>query len=98
MSAKAAQHGLLVAGGFMHYDKRADVLSNVALLFDRRGRRIGRYDKVHPYSPEILYQGVTPGVKVPVFRTPFGTVGFMICYDSWFTDVAELLALKTYQP
>ena len=94
MSSKAAQHSLLVAGSFMHYDKRADVLSNVALLFDRRGRRIGRYDKVHPYSPEILYQGVTPGVKVPVFRTPFGTVGFMICYDSWFTDVAELLALK----
>jgi predicted amidohydrolase len=33
-------------------------------------------------------------VDVPVFHTDFGHVGVMICYDSWFTDVAELLALK----
>jgi predicted amidohydrolase len=88
------EHGMYVAGGFMCYDKRTDVLANVALLFDRRGRRIGRYDKVHPYSPEVLYQGVTPGNDVPVFKTPLGKIGFMICYDSWFTDVAEVLALK----
>ena len=49
MSGKAIEHGMYVAGGFMCYDKRTDVLANVALLFDRRGRRIGRYDKVHPY-------------------------------------------------
>ena len=94
MAQKAQLYGNYVAGGFLCYEKKTDRLYNTALLFDRRGRRIGRYNKVHPFSPENLDDGVTPGTQVPVFKTDFGKVGFMICYDSWFTDVAELLALK----
>ena len=52
------------------------------------------YDKIHPYSPELFDPGITPGGKIPVFETDFGKIGFMICYDSWFTDVAEALALQ----
>ena len=94
MARKAREHGMYVAGGIYYYEKGTDRLYNTALLFDRKGRRIGRYDKNHPYSPEILDDGVVSGTEVPVFKTDFGTVGMMICYDSWFTDVAELLALK----
>ena len=67
---------------------------NTALLYDREGALVGLYDKVHPYSPENNELGVTPGTKVPVFQTDFGKVGFAICYDIWFPDVCELLALK----
>jgi predicted amidohydrolase len=94
MRSKAREHGMYVAGGIYFYDKRADRLLNRVPLFDRAGELVGSYDKVHPYSPEILEQGVTPGERVPVFRTDFGLVGILICYDSWFTDVAELLALR----
>jgi len=31
---------------------------------------------------------------VPVFQTDFGRVGMVICYDSFFTDLFELQALK----
>jgi predicted amidohydrolase len=55
---------------------------------------IGCYDKIHLYGPELNQLGVTPGGSAPVFRTDFGKVGFMTCSDSWFTDVAELVALK----
>jgi predicted amidohydrolase len=94
MSEKAARHRMYVAGGILLYDRRADRLTNTVLLFGPRGRLAGRYDKVHPYSPEILDSGVAPGREAPVFRTRFGKVGVMTCYDSWFPDMAELLALK----
>jgi len=94
MAEKARQHGMYVCGGFYYYERKTDQLFNTALLFDRKGRQVGKYFKNHPYTPEILDSGVTAGTEVPVFRTDFGTVGIIICYDSWFTDVTELLALK----
>ncbi|MFC5653790.1 carbon-nitrogen hydrolase family protein [Paenibacillus solisilvae] len=94
MSQKAKQYGMHVAGTFYHMDVSADSLYNTGLLFGRQGEIIGRYDKNHLFSPELLEGGVRPGSDIPVFETDFGKVGMMICYDSWFTDVAELLALK----
>lgn len=94
MSAKARQYRMYVAGGIVRYVPETDRTYNTGLLIDRQGQLVGMYDKIHPYSPEVNDQGITPGNRVPVFRTDFGLVGMMICYDSWFTDVAELLALK----
>ena len=94
MSEKAGKYGMYVAGSIGLYDKASDRLSNATLLFDRKGKLIGRYDKIHLYGPELNSGGVTPGNDAPVFKTDFGKVGFMTCYDSWFTDVAELVALR----
>jgi predicted amidohydrolase len=93
MESKAREHRMYMAGSFIHRDVDGH-LYNTGLLFDREGNKVGRYDKFHLFSPELLEQGVTPGNEVSVFETDFGTVGMMICYDFWFTDVAELLALK----
>ncbi len=94
MSEKARQYGMYVAGTIGRYDPATDRLYNSALLFDREGTLMGWYDKIHLYGPELYRQGMTPGDRVPVFQTDFGTVGFMTCYDSWFPDVAELAALR----
>lgn len=93
MSAKAREYGMYVAGTFYYRDEMDGAIYNNAVLYDRSGRLIGNYYKNHPFSPE-LDKGVSPGTDIPVFHTDFGCVGIMICYDSWFTDVAELLALK----
>lgn len=94
MSAMARKHGMYVAGGIVRKVDEPDRVFNTALLYDRQGKLVGMYDKIHPYSPENNEQGVTPGTKVPVFETDFGKVGIVICYDSWFPDVCQLLALK----
>jgi predicted amidohydrolase len=73
--------------------KRGDVVYNSAPLFDRDGKLLGIFDKVNLYDPE-LNEGISPGESVPVFKTDVGTVGIMICYDSWHPAVAKLLALK----
>jgi predicted amidohydrolase len=94
MSEKARQYRMFVAGTICRHDPVTNRLYNSALLFNRDGEMIGCYDKIHLYGPELNQLGVTPGGSAPVFRTDFGKVGFMTCSDSWFPDVAELVALK----
>ena len=91
---KARQHGVYVTASFIYRDNRASRICNLVPLFDRKGKRIGRYFKNHPWTVEILDSGITPGTEVPVFQADFGGAGMMICYDSRFADVSQLLALK----
>ncbi len=54
---------------------------NSAVLLDRQGEVIGRYDKIHPVDVEIE-RGISPGpADPPVFKTDFGTIGLRICFD-----------------
>jgi predicted amidohydrolase len=80
----------LVAG---LYEREGQAVYNTAVLIDRQGRVAGRYRKV--YIPREEYEGgITPGSDFPVFRTDFGTVGLMICWDSRYPDPARALALR----
>jgi predicted amidohydrolase len=94
MSELSAKYRMYIAGGIVRKDVNSDRLYNTVVLYDRNGAVAGMYDKIHPYSPEVYPMGITPGNKVTVLNTDFGRVGFMTCYDSWFTDVAELVSLK----
>jgi predicted amidohydrolase len=91
LAAKARQWHMYVSGSF--YERRGDVVLNTAPLYDRSGGLVGAYSKNQLYDPE-LSQGVTPGRGFPVFRTDFGVVGIIICYDSWFPETVRLLAYK----
>jgi len=93
MSSKAREHGMYVAGCFQCKCPQDERVYNECRLYDRSGEAIGIYRKNHPWSPEA-HRGVTPGTEMPVIVTDFGKVGMIICYDNWFTDVSELLALK----
>ncbi len=87
----ARRMGAYVSG--CYYEADGDLVFNTAVLLDRRGHYVGRYRKIHPYWPEEP-DGVSPGDDLPVFQTDFGSVGIMICYDSWFVEPARALALK----
>ncbi|XOV92896.1 MAG: carbon-nitrogen hydrolase family protein [Bacteroidota bacterium] len=71
---------------------------NTAILIDPEGEIIGKYSKTH------FAQGYTinpscyvPGTQYPVFQTPFGKVGMMICYDRQLPEPARILALNGAQ-
>lgn len=79
--------------GFL--EKKDDLLFNSAVLIDPEGNIAGLYRKTH------FAQGYTinpscyqPGNEYPVFDTPFGKVGMMICYDRQLPEPARILALK----
>ncbi|WP_271750962.1 carbon-nitrogen hydrolase family protein [Cohnella rhizoplanae] len=75
------------------FETEGGVLYNTAVLIDRDGGIAGKYRKTHLplFEAEM---GVTPGSEYPVFDTDFGRIGIMICWDSYFPEVARLLALQ----
>ena len=91
MSEKAKQWKMYVCGTFLL--KRGDLVYNSAPLWDRQGKLVGIYDKTMLYEEE-LEGGTSPGYSMPVFKTDFGRVGIMTCYDSWHPSTVRLLALK----
>ena len=74
---------------------RADGLYNSAMLLDRQGQEIGRYDKTHISQPEkLIYPNIQAGEEFPVFDLDFGRIGIMTCYDCNFPEVAMIYAMK----
>jgi predicted amidohydrolase len=74
---------------------RPDGLYNSAILLDRDGVEIGRYDKTHVSQPErLLYPNIKAGDAFPVFDLDFGRIGIMTCYDCNFPEVALIYAMK----
>ncbi|MFF0447681.1 carbon-nitrogen hydrolase family protein [Streptomyces sp. NPDC004609] len=65
-------------------------LYNTALAFSPEGRLAASYRKVFPWRPHEPY---VPGDRFVVVDLPgTGRVGFAICYDAWFPEVARHLA------
>ena len=59
---------------------------NSSVFFDRTGKQIGVYNKIHATSGEID-NGVTSGaLHQPVIQTEFGPVGSQICFDINWDD------------
>jgi len=87
----AKRHSSYVVAGI--YEREGEIVYNTAVMLDRQGNLAGKYRKVYLPSAEIE-GGLTPGNDYPVFKTDFGTVGLMICYDVMFADPAHALARK----
>lgn len=78
---KAKERGIYISGSF--HIKDGYQKYNRALLIDRNGDIIARYDKTHLTIAEYEL-GITPGNDIPVVETDIGRIGFMICWDLWF--------------
>jgi predicted amidohydrolase len=72
-------------------ERAEHLIYNVAVLIGPDGSLLGKYRKVCLPRGEIEL-GVMPGDAYPVFRTPWGKVGLMVCYDGFFPEVARELA------
>jgi predicted amidohydrolase len=71
-------------------------LYNSAFLFSSGGECVGRYAKSHTgYRKNERYY--TPGDEFPVFDTPFGKIGIVICYDRKHPEAVRILAVKGAQ-
>lgn len=65
---------------------------NSAVLIDRHGNIMGRYDKIHPTTGEMEKNlSPAPYSDPPVFELDFGTIGIQICFDvNWHDTWARL--------
>jgi beta-ureidopropionase len=84
ISAVAKEYNCYIICPF--HTKTAGRIYNSAVLVDRKGEVVGKYNKIHPVSTECE-RGVTPGSHPPpVFKTDFGTIGMLICFDVNWTE------------
>ena len=65
-------------------------LYNTALLLSPEGGLTASYRKIFPWRP---YEPCDPGTASTVAELPgVGRLGFSICFDAWFPEVARHLA------
>lgn len=92
----AAELRVVIVAGL--FEKRASGLyHNAAIVLDADGAYLGKYRKMHIPDDPGYYEKFyfTPGdLGYPVFRTRYGVIGVLICWDQWFPEAARLLALR----
>jgi len=95
LSKAAKEKNVVVVGGSI-FEKEGGKFYNTSVVFDERGRIIGKYRKVHiPHDPffyeKDYFEESRDGFKV--FHTKYGAIGILICYDQWFPEAARINAL-----
>ena len=87
----ARKYGMYVIAPI--YERQSGKMYNSAAIFDRRGRFVGKYQKIHlpPPGEAKLF---APGDEAPVFELDFGPVACCICWDINFPELARSYALR----
>lgn len=96
LSALARRLRVVLIGGTVIEAGADGRTYNTATAFDPDGRLLGIYRKSRIPMDEGFYEQsyFTPGDTPPgVFRTAFGAIGVMVCYDQWFPELARAATL-----
>ena len=92
----AAELGVVIVVSL--FEKRArGIYHNTAAVIDADGKYLGKYRKHHIPDDPGYYEKFyfTPGDGgYQVFRTKYGRIGTLICWDQWYPEAAQIVALK----
>lgn len=72
--------------------KEKERLFNGLYIFDRIGKIVGTYKKIHLWEEEAKL--FDKGENYKVLDTDFGKIGFLICYDAGFPEAVRMLAME----
>lgn len=96
----AKQLGIWLVGGTIPLEAtNPDRVRAACLVFDDRGERVARYDKIHlfdvnlPGLDERYHESavIEPGSQPVVVDSPFGRIGLSVCYDLRFPELYRRL-------
>ena len=86
----AKDRGVYLAAGIA--EREGYSLYNTSVLIGPDGF-MGSYRKLHLWNREKLF--FEPGdLGLPVFHTPIGRLGMIVCYDMWFPELIRIYALQ----
>jgi len=83
LAALARELKILLVAGMLEAD--GDARYNTAVLISPEGRLLGKYRKQH-LEHELVRN--RPGTESPVFATPYGRIGVLICADRRLPEIA----------
>ena len=81
LSRIAAESGVFVVIGVIERD--GGTLYCTILFFDDEGADLGKHRKLMPTASERLVWGFGDGSTLPVFNTPLGKLGAVICWENY---------------
>jgi len=96
LSQQAAKQGIWLVGGTVPMQASVDDKIRAAcLLFNDKGERVARYDKIHLFDVSVMDNGerytesetIDSGDETVVVDTPFGRLGLAVCYDLRFPEL-----------
>ena len=95
LCAAAKTKGVVIVGSI--FEKRAAGLyHNSSVVIDADGSLLGVYRKMHIPDDPLFYEKFyfTPGdLGFKVFKTKFGAIAPLICWDQWYPEAARLATL-----
>jgi len=74
---------------FCFSERRGETVMNTAALLSPDGSLLGTYSKSHTGG-----EFYTPGSAFPVWDTPIGKIGILICFDRQLPETARMLGLQ----
>ncbi|HLQ99844.1 MAG TPA: carbon-nitrogen hydrolase [Sphingobacterium sp.] len=95
LSALAGELGVVIIASL--FEKRAEgIYHNTTAVLDADGTYLGKYRKMHIPDDPAFYEKFyfTPGdTGYKVFKTKFGRLGVLICWDQWYPEAARITAM-----
>jgi N-carbamoylputrescine amidase len=95
LSALAKELGIVIIASL--FEKRTSgIYHNTTAVLDADGSYLGKYRKMHIPDDPAYYEKFyfTPGdLGYKVFKTKFGTIGVLICWDQWYPEGSRITAL-----
>jgi len=98
LSRSARKNDICLVGGSI-YERAGKKRFNTSVVFDDKGRILGRYRKVHIPQDESFYEQeyFDSGKEYRNFKTPHANLGVLICFDQWYPEPARIIRLMGSQ-
>jgi agmatine deiminase len=91
----ASENKVIVVGGSI-YEKENEKCFNTVVVVDDNGTILGKYRKIHlPHDQNFYEQDYFSkgNLGFRVFRTKYGNLAPLICYDQWYPEAARIVSL-----
>jgi predicted amidohydrolase len=91
LSNAARKNNVVLVGGSI-YETNNLKKYNTSLVFDQQGKMLGKYRKVHIPEDESFYEQdyFNSGKTYSTFKTSYGRIGSLICFDQWYPEPARI--------
>ena len=92
LSEAARESKVTLVGGSLYEKAPGGRLYNTSVVFDERGRMLGKYRKVQVPQDESFYEKdyFSSGSAYSVFTTASAKIGVLICFDQWYPEPARV--------
>jgi predicted amidohydrolase len=96
LAEAARESKVALVGGSLYEKARDGRLYNTSVVFDERGRMLGKYRKVQIPEDESFYEKdyFSSGNDYLVFKAGPANLGVLICFDQWYPEPARVEKLK----